>query len=115
MGGERSRDGLQERDGVEDVDERANDVRPEERARDGGGEMEIASKRSSGGTETGGVCVALGENRGRNKAGKDGSPTVGDPERGEMGVAGVYGIREVEHGRPTVDFQCAGGSDRRSE
>ena len=57
--------------------------------------MEIARERSSGGTDTGGVRAALGEDRGSNEDGGDGSSTVGDSEAGEMGVAGVYGIHEV--------------------
>ena len=49
--------------------------------------MEIARKRGSGGTETGGIRASLGEDRGSNEAGGDGSTTMGDPERGEMSVA----------------------------
>ena len=40
---------------------------------------------------------------------------MGDLERGEMGVTGVYGIREVEHGGSIVGFLGAGRKDRRAE
>ena len=52
--------------------------------------MEIARKRGSGGTETGGIRASLGEDRGSNEAGGDGSTTMGDPERGEMSVADAW-------------------------
>ena len=100
---------------MEGVNERAGDAQSEEWAGESGEETEVAGKRSSGGTETGQIRAALGEDRGINEAGEDGSPTVGDPERGGMGVAAVYGIREVEYGGPTVGFQGAGGLDRRVE
>ena len=38
-----------------------------------------------------------------------------DPERAEIGSAGIYGIREVEYGVSTGGFQGAGGQDRRAE
>ena len=77
--------------------------------------MGIAKERSSGGTDTEGVRAALGEDRGSNEAGGDGSSTMSDRERWEMDVAGVYGVREVEHGGSIVGFQGAGGKDRRAE
>ena len=94
------------------VDERASDILPQERAGEGAGEVEIARKESSGGTDTGGNRAVLGEDSGRNEANRDGSSTIGDPERGEMGVAGVYGLREVEYGRSILG---ASGKDRRAE
>ena len=58
------------------MDDRASHFRPDERAGEGGGEMGIAGKRSSSGTETGGVRAALGEDRRSNEAGGDGSPPL---------------------------------------
>ena len=37
----------------------------------------------------------------------DGSRTVGNLEAGEVGVAGIYGIREVEDRRFSVGLQSA--------
>ena len=79
------------------------------------GEVEITRKGGSGGTETGGVRAALGEDEGSTEAGGDGSAAMGGPGRGEMGVTGVYGIREVEYGGPIAGFQGAGRKDRRAE
>ena len=79
------------------------------------GEVEITRKGGSGGTETGGVRAALGEDRGSNEAAGDGSTTMGAAERGGMGVKGVYGKREVEYGGSIVGFQGAGRKDRRAE
>ena len=62
----------------------------------GENEMEVPGKGSSGGTGTGGVSAALGNDRRNNEAGGDGSPSVDEPKTGEIGVAGVYGIRLVE-------------------
>ena len=97
------------------MDERSSDILPQERAGEGGGEVEIARKGGRGGTETGGVRAALGEDRGSNEAGGDRKTTMGDPERGEMGVTGVYGIREVEHGGSIMGFQSAGRKETRAE
>ena len=108
-------DGLQERGRVEGVNERTSDTLPQERAGEGGGEVEIARERDSGGTETGGVRAALGEDEGSNEAGGDGSAVMGDPERGEMGVTAFYGIREVEYRGPIAGFKGAGRKDRRAE
>ena len=97
---------------MEGVDERASDILPQEQSGEGGGEVEIARKESSGGTDAGGNRAVLGEDRGRKEAGGDGSSTISDPERGEMGVPGVHGICEVKYGRSIVG---AGGKDRRAE
>ena len=40
---------------------------------------------------------------------------MGDPEKGEMGVADVHGIDEVEYGGFTVGLEGGGGKDRRAE
>ena len=60
------------------MDERSSDILPQERAGEGRGEVEIAGKGGgSGGTETGGVRAALGEDEGSNEAGGDGSAVMG--------------------------------------
>ena len=74
-----------------------------------------SKERSSNGTETGRVRAALGEDRGSNEASGDGSATIGNPERGEMGVTGVYGTHEIEYGGSNVGFQGAGRKGRRAE
>ena len=79
------------------------------------GEVEIARETGRGGTETGEVRAALGDDRESNEAGGDGSATMGDPEGGEVGVTVVYGIREVEYGGPIAGFQGAGRKGRRAE
>ena len=53
------------------------------RAGERGAEAGIARERSSGGTVTECVRDALGEDRGSNEDGGDGSSTTGDPERGD--------------------------------
>ena len=85
------------------MDKRASDVLLTE------GELEKVKvkwrsegKREKWRTNTGGVRAALGKDRRSNEAGSDWSPTVDDTRTGLMGVAGVYGMREVEHGRPTA-------------
>ena len=64
--GERPFDGLQERGRVKSMGGRTSEILPQERAGEGGGEVEIARESGSGGTETGGVRAALGEDRGSN-------------------------------------------------
>lgn len=74
---------------------RDGDVLLKERAGDGGGTIELAGKANSGGSDVGEVRAALGDERRSNETGGDGRSTVGDPESGEVGVAGVYGTLEV--------------------
>ena len=114
-GEERSFGGLQERGRVEGVDEREIDILPQEWAGEGEGDVEIAKGRSSGGTDTGELRAELWEDRGSTEAGGDGRFTMGDSDRREMGVAGVYGIGQVEYGGSILVFQGAGEKDRRAE
>ena len=84
------------------------DVLSKERAGEREREMAIAREGGSGEAETGGVRAALGEDRRSNEAGVDGSPIVGDSEGGEVDVAGIYGLREVEYGGSPVGLQSVG-------
>ena len=77
------------------MDERASDALPKERAGEGGGEMAGARDGGGGGIGAGGIRATFGKDRGSDKAGGDGSTTVGDPERRKVGVTGVYGVREI--------------------
>ena len=47
--------------------------------------------------------------------GEIGAPPRVIQKKRVMGVAGVYGIREVEYGGCIVGFQGAGGKDRQAE
>ena len=46
---------------------------------------------------------------GSDKAGGDGSTTVGDPERRKADVADIDGVREIEYGRPPLGVKDIGG------
>lgn len=92
---------------VERVDERAGGVLVKGRAGGGGGEKVLARKESSGGPGTGGVRAAPGGVRRKHESGRDGSPTMGDPERVVISVAGFHRIQEVEIGGGTVGFHGA--------
>ena len=54
------------------------------------------------------------EDRGSSETGGDETPTVGDPEREEIGVACIYKVREGEYGGFTKRFEGNGGEDRAS-
>lgn len=73
--------------------------------------------RSQGkrGTDTGEVRLALGEDRRSNKGRGDGSSSVGDPERGEMGAAGVYVMHEDKGGGHVAGARGRGGACRGRE
>ena len=63
------------------VDERAGDVLPNGWATEGGGDVDVAGKRNNGGTDTGAVRFAPGQDRGRSDAASDETHTLTDPER----------------------------------
>ena len=94
------------------MDERASDVLPEEHAVEGRREIEIEGKRSSGGTDTGGVRAELGEDKGRYEDDVNRNINVGDQERREIVLAGVIGTRKIEYGGSAVGFRGDGGEDR---
>lgn len=62
------------------------------------------------GTGSGGIRAALRKDRGDDKAGEYGNTAVGGPEKNEVGVARIQGVREVYHGISPPGVQ---GSNRK--
>ena len=94
-GDERPAYGIQEWGKVEGTDERERDVLLKGRAGESGKDMEGAREGDSGRTGSGRIRAALRKDRENNKACGGGNTVVGDLERRKVGVAGIYGVREV--------------------
>ena len=100
VGEERPIEGIQERGKVEGMKEGASHVLLKERAGENKEKMEEAREGDSGGTGPGGIRAALRKDRGSDKADGGGITTVGDLERRNADIAGIYGVREVYYGMP---------------
>ena len=68
---------------------------------------------SSSWEKTGGMHAALRKERGSDKASGDGSTATGDPHKREVGVAGIWGVREVVyHGISPLGVQGSSRKER---